>query len=129
MRLRPILACLAALGAYGAAASAAQAQIYAPAPGPIGGFMAARDARNGLICLNYDGGLPTRKACRLKTRRHFYEAARAPERPIGPVSWIGPGYAPPTRPAAPPRVAAPSGCGAAGQIAPCGGPYRLGANW
>lgn len=125
--MRPTLACLLAVGALSAAAPAAHAQDPVTV-GVAAGFvvnsavyhMAGRDAGYGLICLNYSGVMPTRAVCGLKARRRFYEAARSPERPIGPVSWIGPGYDPPTRPPGPTRVAAPSGCGAAGQIAPCG---------
>ena len=141
MRLRPYLVCLLAVGALSAAAPAARAQDPVRVGVAAGlttqvavGFMSRRDTRNGLNCLNYYGGWPTRTVCGLKARRRFYEAARSPERPIGPVSWIGPGYDPPVRPPGATRIATPSGCGAAGQIAPCGlapmapgyGPYNSG---
>jgi hypothetical protein len=142
MRLRPILACLTAIGALSAGAPAAHAlePVLAGAiaahvvRNEVVSHMAGRDAGYGLICLDYAGVMPTRSICGLKARRRFYEAARSPERPIGPVSWIGPGYAPPTRPSGARRVAAPGGCGGGGQVAPCAlaplasgyGPYNSG---
>jgi hypothetical protein len=136
MRLRVFIVILTALGALCAAGPQARAQDPATTGAIVGvtavaavGLMARRDSRNGLTCLNYRGVMPSRAVCGFKARSRFYEAARSPEHPVGPVSWLGPGYAPPKRSYAPLRIAAPGGCGAGGQIAPCGvapGPYSNG---